>query len=55
MKSKDTVKLVNAEKGSTMIAKVARGVTLRIGSHKVKQNVYAVPTADQMLLGLDFL
>ncbi len=34
LKCKDTVKLVNAEKGSTMIAKVARGgvaIYIRVG------------------------
>ncbi len=40
LKCKDTVKLVNAEKGSKMIAKVARRVSLRIGSHKVRQKMF---------------
>ncbi len=55
MKCGESVKLVNAERGATMTARVAKGVSLKIGSLKVRQNVYAAPIADQMLLGLDFL
>lgn len=51
----ETVKLRNAEKGSWMYAKLAKDVTITVGSRDFSWPVFIAPINDDLILGLDFL